>query len=237
MRGVDLRRLALRRVTRRGFLAIAAAAGSVPAAARWAGAAPTTGPSHEGAPPAAGPREPLQGAPAQSAPAYLFFDAVEASCIEALCERLIPEEASGPGALAADVPRHLDAQLAGDWGGGERAYRPGVWQPGTPFHDYRGAATPRDLFRRALAAIDAHFGRRGTTYGRSTHDTQHAYLRLLEAGQVTWSDAHAGVFFDLLVKMTVEAYFADPLRCARRETLPWRMVGFPGACAHAGELA
>src|ERR1700676_3540091 len=65
-------------------------------------------------------------------PGYFFFDAAEARFIEAACERLIPTDASGPGALDAGVAEYLDTQLAGPWGAGEQSYRSGPGQPGTP---------------------------------------------------------------------------------------------------------
>lgn len=208
--------LSPRHVTRRNFLGLAGAAGVVQVAARLAGSA------------ASAPQDLTAPVPA----VYRFFNAAEARCVEALCERLIPEDASGPGALAAGVPRHLDAELAGDWGGGARAYRAGAWQPGTQLHDYHAPATPREVFRGALAAIDGHFQRRNTTFSGASQSAQLAYLRALEAGLAKCGAAQADVFFDLLVKMTVEGYFANPTCCARRHTLAWRMTGFPGACAH-----
>ena len=62
---------------------------------------------------------------------YLFFNAQEALLIEAACERLIPEDELGAGALTAGVPNYLDKQLGGAWGAGERLYRSGPWQFGT----------------------------------------------------------------------------------------------------------
>ena len=59
---------------------------------------------------------------------YSFFDADEASFIEAAVARLIPEDETGPGALEAAVPTYIDRQLAGAWGAGERLYRSGPWQ-------------------------------------------------------------------------------------------------------------
>jgi hypothetical protein len=45
------------------------------------------------------------------APHYPFFNAQEAEFIEAACERLIPADEIGPGALDAWVPNYLDKQL------------------------------------------------------------------------------------------------------------------------------
>jgi gluconate 2-dehydrogenase gamma chain len=49
---------------------------------------------------------------------YLFFDSEEALFIEAACERLIPADESGPGAVGTGVPNYLDKQLGGAWAQG-----------------------------------------------------------------------------------------------------------------------
>ena len=63
--------------------------------------------------------------PSDAPPVYLFFNADEARFIEAACERLIPADELGAGALLAAVPNYLDKQLGGAWGAGERLYRSG----------------------------------------------------------------------------------------------------------------
>jgi len=41
----------------------------------------------------------------------------------------------------------------------------------------------------------------------------------------------SAVFFDMLLKMTVEGFFADPVYGGNRDMAAWRMIGFPGAYA------
>nr|WP_145548342.1 gluconate 2-dehydrogenase subunit 3 family protein [Variovorax boronicumulans] len=91
--------------------------------------------------------------PAVPAPqALLFFNPWEAAWIRAATDRLIPADASGPGALQAGVPAFIDRQLAGAWGAGERLYRSGPWQAGLPQQGYQLPYTPAELFRAALTA-------------------------------------------------------------------------------------
>ena len=73
---------------------------------------------------------------------YLFFNASEAAFIEAACERLIPHDKHGAGALAAGVPNYLDKQLGGAWGAGERLYRSGPWAAGSASQGYQLPFTP-----------------------------------------------------------------------------------------------
>src|SRR5271169_6759322 len=110
-------------------------------------------------------------------PTYLFFNANEAVFIEAACERLIPEDELGPGALGAGVPNYLDKQLGGTWGAGERLYRSGPWQPGTPSQGYQLPFTPAELFRTALAALNKELSAAGTPFAQMSAEQQDAYLR------------------------------------------------------------
>src|SRR5438309_6156126 len=55
-------------------------------------------------------------------PGYVFLNPVEAAFIEAAAARLIPSDATGPGAIEAGVPRFIDPQLAGPYGAGDQFY-------------------------------------------------------------------------------------------------------------------
>src|SRR4051794_1784809 len=88
---------------------------------------------HDHASPA--PPKPPAGAvvpPPAAEATYLFFNHEEAAFIEAAVARLIPKDEQWAGALEAGVPNYIDKQLGGAWGAGERLYRSGPWQPGTP---------------------------------------------------------------------------------------------------------
>src|SRR5262245_57700760 len=85
---------------------------------------------------------------------YVFFNTEEAAFIEAAVARLIPADDDWPGAVEAGVPNYIDKQLAGAWGAGERLYRSGPWEQGTPSQGYQLPFTPAELFRTALAAIN-----------------------------------------------------------------------------------
>jgi len=45
--------------------------------------------------------------------------------------------------------------LNGAWGAGQRLYRSGPWQAGTPSQGYQLSLTPAELFRTAIVAINA----------------------------------------------------------------------------------
>ena len=174
------------------------------------------------------------GAPKAAQPAkahYLFFNAAEIRFIEPACERLIPADESGPGALAAGVPNYLDKQLGGAWGAGERLYRDGPWQPGTSTQGYQLPFTPAELFHVSLRAIDRDLAAHGKSFEGMSTDAQDDYLKSLEAGAHDLDGVPSAIFFDVLLKMSIEGFFSDPVYGGNRDMVAWRMIGFPGAYA------
>jgi gluconate 2-dehydrogenase gamma chain len=162
---------------------------------------------------------------------YLFFNAQEALFIEAACERLIPEDELGAGALTAGVPNYLDKQLGGAWGAGERLYRSGPWQFGTPSQGYQLPYTPAELFRACLRAISQQLEAGKMSFHEMSADAQDAYLKSLESGGVDLDGVPSMTFFDILLRMTVEGFFADPAYGGNKDMAAWRLIGFPGAYA------
>jgi gluconate 2-dehydrogenase gamma chain len=174
-------------------------------------------------------------AEAKSGP-YLFFNEQEAAFIEAAVARLIPADGEWPGALEAGVPNFFDKQLGGAWGAGERLYRSGPWQQGTFSQGYQLPSTPAELFRAALAAINAELTQAGTPFERMSADQQDAYLRGLEAPGKNLGGVPSDIFFSQLLKCTIEGFFSDPVYGGNRNMVSWRMIGFPGAYASYYEL-
>lgn len=211
--------LSMRKLTRRQVLAATATA--IPAVGLLSrGVAPCSA-----APSTTAPR-----AAAGSYAPYSFFDATEANFIEAACERLIPADSSGRGARDTGVARYLDGQLAGAWGNGVRLYRLGPWQPGTPCEKHQ-PAKPAELFRAALSAIHCDLSGRGTSFAELPTAAQDDYLASLESG-LAFPDVATATFFDLLLLMTIEGFFAtNSAGASHRDRLAWPLRGYPGAHA------
>jgi gluconate 2-dehydrogenase gamma chain len=163
-------------------------------------------------------------------PGYLFFDAGEAAFIEAAVARLIPNDATGPGALEAGVPRFIDRQLAGPYGHGDHFYLQAPIPKGLPTQGWQ-MGTPAEVYRSAILAVnrwsaDAH----GKAFSELDAATQDAALKALESGDAQLKGGtDAKAFFALLLQNTIEGYFADPIYGGNRDMGPWRMIGFPGA--------
>jgi gluconate 2-dehydrogenase gamma chain len=167
---------------------------------------------------------------------YLFFNMEESAFIEAAVARLIPADEEWPGAREANVPNYMDKQLSGAWGAGERLYRGGPWQPGTPSQGYQLPFTPAELFHTALAAINKELASAGTPFATMSADQQDAYLKTLEAGGQGLNGVPSEVFFAHLWELTLEGFFSDPVYGGNRDMVSWRMIGFPGAYASYYDL-
>lgn len=171
-------------------------------------------------------------APAQQARRpYQFFQPEEAAFIEAAVERLIPSDASGPGALEAGVPQFIDQQLAGAWGAGERLYRSGPWPVGTPTQGYQLPLTPAELFRTALVALRQQMQGQPPLQRRSAAEQDH-FLKALQNDKRDLGGVPSNVFFESLWALTLEGFFGDPVYGGNRHAVGWRLVGFPGAYAN-----
>ena len=172
----------------------------------------------------------------QAKTTYLFFNDEEAAFIEAAVARLIPKDDQWGGALEAGVPNYMDKQLGGAWGAGERLYRSGPWQQGTPSQGYQLAFTPAELFHTALAAMNKQLAASGTPFTKMSADQQDAYLKKLEAGGQNLNGVPSDQFFAELWELTLEGYFGDPVYGGNRDMVSWRMIGFPGAYASYYDL-
>lgn len=209
-------------LSRRGFLLGSGAAAVTPAMALLAGSASA---------------EAARLARHRSAPqAPPFFTAAQRATVKVLCARLIPSDDHGPGAIEAGVPDYLDVQLGGSWGAGERLYRSGPWQQGTPSQGYQLPFTPAELFRKALDAIDRQTKAEGPPLSARSAEQQDAYLTSLEAGEHDLDGIPSAQFFAVLWQMTLEGYFSDPAYGGNRDMLAWKMLGFPGAYADYYDL-
>src|SRR4051812_48702036 len=146
--------------------------------------------------PAAAP--PRSAAAPDATTGYLFFNALEAAFIEAAVLRLIPPDEVGPSALQAGVPTYLDRQLHGAWGAGERLYRSGPWQAGSPSQGYQLPLTPAEMYRTALRAIREDLDRSGTPFDKLDGPGQDAYLTTLQTQQKDLGGVPSKVFFESL---------------------------------------
>jgi gluconate 2-dehydrogenase gamma chain len=211
---------------RRFFLRSAATAAATVTAASTAALAQTR--NAGAASPATAPAQ-----PAGASESYIFFNPDEAAFVEAAVERLIPSGEDGPGALDAGVVFFIDRQLAGGWGAGERLFRSGPWQAGTPSQGYQLPFTPAELFRTAMTALrEQAASAKAPAFQKMSAAAQDEFLHSLQTGRRDLGGVPSNVFFESLWGLTVEGFFGDPVYGGNRGMVGWRLIGFPGAYAN-----
>ena len=162
-----------------------------------------------------------------------YFNAEEWAFVNAAVGRLIPADQSGPGGVDAGVPEFIDRQLEMPYGHGAYAYMMGPFVPGLdPTLGYQLPYTPRELYRRGIAALNqACRALHGEPFASLSSAEQDDFLSEVEAGKIEGKDPPVGVFFAQLLENTREGFFADPMYGGNRGMTAWKLIGFPGARA------
>ena len=139
-----------------------------------------------------------------------FFTTEEARVVTAACARILPSDASGPGATEGGVIIFIDRQLAGPYGRDKYRYTKGPWVESYPEHGYQGKESPGEIYREGIKAL-------GDFANLSAAD-QDAKLRSIEKSR----------FFQLLRTHTIEGMFSDPMHGGNAGLIGWQLVGYPG---------
>ena len=103
------------------------------------------------------------------------------------------------------------------------------FRKGTPSQGFQLEYTPAELFRRSISAIDAQFAAQGKAFDQLRPVEQDRYLASMEEGGIDLDGVPCNVFFELLLKHTLEGFFSDPIYGGNKNKVGWRMLGFPGA--------
>ena len=162
-----------------------------------------------------------------------FFGAAEWAFIHAACDRLIPADDIGPGAVEAGVPEFIDRHMQTPYAAGDIWYMQGPFVEAAPEFGYQGRLPVRDLVRVGIKAFDAHCRRTlgGKTFAEIEHAQQEALLKAAEAGKLELENISAREFFNQLLAETRMGYFCDPIHGGNKDMAAWRMIGYPGARA------
>jgi gluconate 2-dehydrogenase gamma chain len=168
--------------------------------------------------------------PPPAYPGLRFFTPAERRCVDAIAARLIPSDATGPGAREAGVIDFIDSQLAGSYGRGERWYMRGPFEDGLDTQGYQSAFPPAALYRASIEALDAHCqGTLGSPFSGLDEKQQDAILKQLDDGELPLDGVGAQTFFNLVLENTVEGFLSDPVYGGNRDMVGWKLLGFPGA--------
>jgi Gluconate 2-dehydrogenase subunit 3 len=163
---------------------------------------------------------------------YEFFNANEAAFMQAAVDTLIPADTAGPGAVEVGVVTYVDRQMAGGYGKGDRLYLEGPFEQGLPQQGYQLAMTPSELLRIGIMDVNGHTQRKFNKTFDSLSSTDRATVMTeLDGRRIDLPNVPTDVFFGLLLQLTIEGYFADPLYGGNKDKASWKMIGFPGASA------
>jgi gluconate 2-dehydrogenase gamma chain len=163
----------------------------------------------------------------------IFFNVAEWTFILAACDRLIPADDIGPGALQAGVPEFIDRHMQTPYASGDIWYMQGPFIEAAPQFGYQGRLPLRDILRVGIKSIDAHclqaFG--GKNFAQLGLGDQEKLLKAAEAGKLELENISAKEFFNQLLNETRLGYFCDPKYGGNKNMAAWKMIGYPGARA------
>ena len=146
---------------------------------------------------------PFQGRDAVAKEPLETLTAEEADTLEAVCARLIPTDANGPGAAEARAAHYIDRALGGALKSSRQAYAAG------------------------LAALDAYAGSsRGARFAALPPADQDRVLQDVAAGAAP--GLPNGTFFNLVRTHTIEGTFGDPYYGGNAGFVGWDLIGYPG---------
>jgi gluconate 2-dehydrogenase gamma chain len=131
--------------------------------------------------------------------------ATEADLLEAMCARLIPTDASGPGAAEARAAHYIDRALGG------------------------ALASSRQAYTAGLAALDRYArSSRGKAFTELSATDQDSVLIDVETGAATGFTGSSAQFFALVLNHTHQGTFGDPYYGGNANFVGWDLIGYPG---------
>jgi gluconate 2-dehydrogenase gamma chain len=160
---------------------------------------------------------------------YLTLTEAEAAFLKATVDTIIPADALSPSGSDCGVVEFIDCELAGPYGEGARLYRDGPVAKGKPEHGYQLDLTPREFFSQGIAAADAWAQSRfGATFALLDQTQRQTAFTEIESGAAQFENFAARDFFEALLQIAMEGFFADPYYGGNRDMAGWKMIGYPG---------
>ncbi len=159
----------------------------------------------------------------------LTLTATEHAFFVAAADTIVPADELSPSGSDCGVANFIDRQLAGAYGTGARLYRQGPFPKGKPELGYQLPLTPREFFRAGVASAN-EFTRKvyGKDFDRLNEEQRIAVLKAMEEGKAEFKGFGSAMFFNALLQITMEGFFADPIYGGNRDMASWKMVGYPG---------
>ena len=159
----------------------------------------------------------------------LTLTATEHAFFVAAADAIIPADELSPSGSDCGVATFIDRQLAGAYGSGARLYRDGPFPKGKPELGYQLSLTPREFFRAGItAANDWTRKTYGKEFDRLSEKDREAALKAMEEGKAPFPGFTSTMFFNALLQITMEGFFADPIYGGNCNMAAWKMIGYPG---------
>jgi gluconate 2-dehydrogenase gamma chain len=160
---------------------------------------------------------------------YLTLTQAEAAFFAAAVDTMIPADELTPSGSDCGIVTFIDRQLASAWGGGAKMYRSGPFRKAKPEYGYQLPLTPRQFFAAGILATNAWTHKvYGKDFDRLAAKEREDALKALEQARAELDDFDAKPFFEALLAITMEGFFADPIYGGNRDKVAWKMIGFPG---------
>jgi gluconate 2-dehydrogenase gamma chain len=170
-----------------------------------------------------------QTAPATEPEVWLTLNATEAAFTKAAVDTLVPADELTPSGTDVGLATFIDRQLAGGFGNGAKLYRQGPFLPAKPELGYQLALTPREFYRAGIEATNEWTKKTyGKEFDRLTPEQREETLKALEEGKAEFAAFSSALFFDALLTLAQEGFFADPMYGGNKNKVAWKMIGFPG---------
>jgi gluconate 2-dehydrogenase gamma chain len=135
--------------------------------------------------------------------------AQQTAVLEAIVDRLIPADASGPGGKEAGVAVYIERSLAGGVAGGLRAAAP--------------------LYSAGLPAVDAYAkSKYGGAFTALSPKKQDAVLTDLATDKATGFTPNSSTFFGAVREHALQGMFSDPVYGGNKNFAGWKLLGYPG---------
>ncbi len=170
--------------------------------------------------------------PAQAAGEYqpTFFTPEEWAFVIAACDRLIPSDHVGPGAVELGVPEFLDRHMQTPYANGAIWYMQGPFLEAAPEFGYQGRLNLRETLRIGIKAFNGHCRKAfdGKAFAELSDAQQEDLLKAAEAGKLALDDISSKLFFSSLLAEVRNGYFADPSHGGNKNMGAWKMIGYPG---------
>ncbi|HEX3442553.1 MAG TPA: gluconate 2-dehydrogenase subunit 3 family protein [Pseudolabrys sp.] len=173
---------------------------------------------------------PPAASPASAEPeALLLLTATEAAFVSAAVDAFIPADDLSPSGSDCGLVIYIDRQLASEWGGGAKMYRGGPFHKGKPEQGYQLALTPRQFFQTGITEANAWSHKTyGKEFDRLAPADRDAALKAMEEGKAAFGGVSSRMFFNMLLSLAMDGFFADPAYGGNRNAASWKMLGFPG---------